>query len=130
MITYSGVKTAVETYVVALVGKVFPLVAPEAQSLPYCTYQQIFESNTQLLSGYEGERFVDYQINFYAVTYATVKLQADLFKEGVKNFSGDFGDARVQCVELLNTHESAEDVASKMRYIVMVDVRFYCVLKI
>jgi hypothetical protein len=124
----SGIIAAVGAAVTTYAGRVFPVVAPEGTPRPYCTYQQIFESNIKTLDGYEGESSIDYQINFYADTHMQAKAAAAATKEYLKNYKGTFGGATLEDVELLSTMDSSDFVASKIRYVTMIDLRFVCVI--
>ena len=129
MTVYDGVKTIIELAVPICTGRVFPITAPEGFKLPYILYHQIYERNLKCLDGYSGNVSFDFQINLYASTYMEVRNNSYMFSEYFKIYRNILGTKMVQDTEELDEHDDKDFVGSKVRYIVMKDIRFFCVNK-
>lgn len=125
MSLYKGLRTAISSNVTGYSNKVFPLVAPEGQNLPYATYQQTNIDRLQTIQGYTGGLWEDYQISFYNTTFLGARAATDEFIDYIKNFTGTMGDYTIQATIIINEFEDFDLVSSKMRYRVILEIRFY-----
>jgi hypothetical protein len=125
MSIYTGFKTAIGSNVTGYNAKVFPLVAPESTSLPYCTYQQIFTNKIKTHDGYTGEGWGDYQFDFYSSTYIGAKTASEQWFNYIKNYRGTIGTLNVQDVQLINEFDDMDNVSSVIRYRTTIELKFY-----
>lgn len=125
MSLYKGLRNAISNNVSGYLNKVYPLVAPEGTNLPYATYQQINIDRLQTIQGYTGALWEDYQINIYADTYLGARNSADEFINYIKNYTGAFGDYTIQATIIINEFEDFDEVSSKFRYRVIIEIRFF-----
>jgi len=82
------VKNAIE---VAAGCEAYPLIAPEAVSLPYVVYARVSTDRSLYTSapvGYALPPAGQFQVEIYAATYSSAKALANAVRQSMHNFTG------------------------------------------
>ncbi len=112
-----------DSEVVTLVDtRIYPLVAPQGTSRPYCVYLTLSKPNTYSHSGFGEISQIKIQVSCYADTYQTAKDVANAVTAALKTWPGSQG---AQAVFRSNEH----DLYDKDNNLYHVPVEFLIIYK-